>query len=196
MYRTVEELNMDKSEYQYANIIFLVRDPRDVIVSWFFEYKYRVSAESKKQDMNEDSIALFMRNERGGLATIVAFYNIWMQEKNSVNNFMLLKYENLLNQPFEALDQLNSFLNIKSHIEKQALLKAIDNNNFDRVKKRELEGKIINGKDKANEFGAGRGQALKARRGVIGGYKDYFSQEDIEWANAYIKEHLNKSFNY
>ena len=198
MYKTIEELNHDKSNYQYTSVVFLVRDPRDVIVSWFFEYKYRVSEKSKKEDMSYNSISEFIRNRRGGIESLIGFYNLWVDKKDVPKKFMILRYEDLVNSGMDFIRKFLGFSRL-DFIDNSSINYAIGNNTFSKVQKREQKGEIINGKEKVLEFGAtdnNNKETLKARKGKVGGYTEYLSTKDIEFLDQIIQEKLNPIFRY
>jgi len=196
MYKKPSELVLDKSVYYKSNVIFLVRDPRDVIVSWYFEYKYRVNESSKRPEIQTDDIFTFLKNEAGGLATIINFYNNWLLASSHIKKFMILRYEDLMTDTEKELHKLLDFIGIQNHISPKNLLRAIENNSFERVKKREIDGDIKNGSNKVSEFGGIKDQERKARKGKVGGYKDHFTKVEIDWIDNFIKKNLDKQFNY
>src|SRR5690606_32471735 len=90
-------LEKGKERYEKSKVIFLVRDPRDVVVSMYFEKSKRIPA--RKDETNEKpftgTIKQFLYHEEGSIETIIEFMNIWYLNRNVPKDFMLVKYEEL-----------------------------------------------------------------------------------------------------
>ena len=82
------ELATDKSFYRNKKVVFLVRDPKDVIVSSYFHV-------TKRQGRFEGSLSEFIRSDIYGIKKIVTFYKIWLDNQTVSKDFLLLKYENI-----------------------------------------------------------------------------------------------------
>jgi len=188
------ELNRDKTFFRNKKVIFLVRDPRDVIVSWYFQVVKRGSKKWFDKKIKTDSVADFIENEFGGLKTIIAFYNIWLENKSKPKDFLLIKYENLKYNPNEVLKQINKFCGIENVIGDSSIRYAIENNSFDKLKTRERNQSIPHSAFKTNN--TNDVESFKVRKGKIGGYVDYLSKEQIEKMNQIISNSLSPKFGY
>ncbi|WP_143728052.1 sulfotransferase domain-containing protein, partial [Moorena bouillonii] len=69
-----DELVTSKAEYQDKRVILLVRDPRDAIVSSYYQKK-------KREKAYYGILTEFIREEKGSFATLIAFYNIWAENR-------------------------------------------------------------------------------------------------------------------
>jgi hypothetical protein len=70
-------------------VIFLARDPRDVIVSSFFEMKNRgrlfgEDPYEQRQAVFDGSLQEFIERRVGGFDTLLAYYSIWAQNRNAL----------------------------------------------------------------------------------------------------------------
>ena len=65
-----------RKRFTRSKIIFLVRDPRDVVVSHFHQVTKRAN-----NPFLFDSISDFVRNEKLGFNRIIHFYNLWIKNK-------------------------------------------------------------------------------------------------------------------
>jgi len=73
---------------QNKKVMFFVRDPRDVLVSYFFQYTLRGDNAIANDPGFDGSLSDFIRHPIGGLQSIVRFYNIWpLSAKNRKNSF-------------------------------------------------------------------------------------------------------------
>ncbi|MFE4105687.1 sulfotransferase domain-containing protein [Almyronema epifaneia] len=121
---------------RYPRVIYIVRDPRDVAISY---YHHLVKARKLEQsDMIEawlpDFIAGKFHPQFGTWATHV---ESWRKGTLGASNFLLVKYEDLLENPVEVLGEVARFLSIPP--EQARLEKAIELSRADRMRQLEIE---------------------------------------------------------
>ena len=169
--------------YRRSSVIFLVRDPRDVVVSHYHQVTKRA-----KNPFYFNSISEFVKDDVLGFKRIIHYYNLWFNQKDVPNNFLLLKYEDLLDNGVQTLSGITSFLNIS--ISTNDLQDIYHQSSSDKMRKKEK----LNQLEGFNDFGKRRNQ-LKVRNARIGGYKSELSEEDILYCNKEMKN-LNTYFGY
>tara|TARA_B100000131_G_C18018063_1_gene573372 strand:- start:184 stop:948 length:765 start_codon:yes stop_codon:yes gene_type:complete len=169
--------------YLRSNILFMVRDPRDVIVSHFYQVTKRTNNPLKFENISE-----FLRDEKLGFKRIIHFYNLWYKNKKFAKKFLLIRYEDLLNDGITELDKITTFLNIDIPISN--LKKIYNNSSADKMRKLEIGRNL-----KGFKYFGDTINHLKVRRAKIGSYKDELSDEDILYCNIEMKN-LNTYFNY
>ena len=169
--------------YRRGKVIFLVRDPRDVIVSHFHQVTKRA-----KNPFIFNSISEFVKDDVLGFKRIVHFYNLWHYQQHKPTDFLLIKYEDLLDNGVQTLSGITSFLNIS--ITTNDLQDIYHQSSSDKMRKKEK----VNQLEGFNDFGKSRNQ-LKVRNARIGGYKSELSEEDILYCNKEMKN-LNTYFGY
>ncbi|MCI0429798.1 MAG: sulfotransferase domain-containing protein [Rhodospirillales bacterium] len=173
----------DKSIYQGKQVVLLVRDPRDVLVSYYFQYTRR-GAKERANDVHFDAtISDFIRQDIGALKSIIAFYNIWVPNRMVPRSFHLLRYEALHHDPAYELCRLIDFLALPD-FGANARDNAIHFAKFENMKRLEETGALRNSRLRPTV--AGDPEAFKVRRGVVGGYRNYLSADDI----AYVEDHI------
>lgn len=173
----------NRFRYRRSKVLFLVRDPRDVIVSHFYQVTKR-----SKNPFIFSSISDFVRDETLGFRRIIYFYNLWFKSKTLPKRFCLIKYEDLLENGISELKRICAFISIPcddSIIEKVYLASSAS-----KMRKQEIDNKI----DGFNDFGKEKNQ-LKVRNAKIGSYLQELNKEDIDYCNIEMKS-LNDYFNY
>ena len=170
-------------KYRRGKVIFLVRDPRDVVVSHYHQVTKRA-----ERPFVFSSISEFVKDNVLGFKRIIHFYNLWLKNKHIPKEFILIKYEDLLESGLTELQKINHFLNL--NISKSDIENIYNNSSADKIRKKELANKLEGFKD----FGKDRNQ-LKVRNAKIGGFKDELSNEDILYCNEEMKM-LSTYFNY
>ncbi|MGY8989872.1 MAG: sulfotransferase domain-containing protein, partial [Flavobacteriales bacterium] len=71
--------------YKRGKVIFLVRDPRDVIISHFYQVTKR-----SKNPFIFNSISEFVKDDILGFKRIIHFYNVWKRNKDIPQDFLLV----------------------------------------------------------------------------------------------------------
>lgn len=161
-------------------IIFLSRDPRDAIVSYFFQLTSRL-------DVFDGTIHEFIKHEKHGIRTACLFNTGWIKNAHKFSGFFHLKYEDLIEEPENTLTKTINFIGIEK---KQRLIRSvIQNNSIEEMRKKEKEG--ILEKRFPNKFSEKNSDdnSMKVRKGKVGGYKEYLSEEDIHYCNQVMAEY-------
>lgn len=198
MLRKPAELETSKAQYQDKLVVFLVRDPRDVIVSSFFEMKNRArlfgeNPYEKRSAAFNGSLPEFIHREVGGFDTIIHYFNIWAENRNQPKGFLLVRYEDLIQDPPGQVRKVLDFLNLMD-ISEQNIAGAVEFASFENMRKMEAEGKFQSGILKPAD--RSDTNSYKTRKGRVGGYLEHLEQEEIDFLNRRIGEKLSPFFGY
>jgi Sulfotransferase domain len=185
------ELDSDKDFYKKKKVVFIVRDPRDVLVSTYFHATKRIGT---LYGVEEDfgSISEFLRNDKYGIRKIMAFYKVWADQQTVPDDFLLLRYEDMHADTEACLRSLLEFIGVRD-VPESTIAGAVDYCRFENMKKMERSDKFQTPMLKAAN--PGDDDSYKVRRGKVGGYRDYLSDEDIEFIEQTILE-VEDPFSY
>ncbi len=115
---------------RYKRVIFIVRDPRDVAVSY---YHYMVKCRLISEDY---SISLFLKRFLDGdLDSFMSWGdNIcsWLEAKDESKNFLLIRYEDLLNDAHNEMKKISSFLGVVASDD--IVKRAVELSSFDKMR--------------------------------------------------------------
>tara|TARA_B100000161_G_scaffold200793_1_gene146587 strand:+ start:64 stop:933 length:870 start_codon:yes stop_codon:yes gene_type:complete len=151
--------------------IYIVRDPRNVITS--IQYHWSKSIEDSQKfifddqkwigvnwdDKRPDLVASDKKNTN--FPTLIgswkSHYNMWKQMQK---NFLLIKYEDLIDNPIKEFSKIIRFIEkiLKFKIDDKKIAKAVENNKFKKLKDQEIEDGFVesildkNTKTKKNFF--------------------------------------------
>ncbi|MDC1205252.1 sulfotransferase domain-containing protein [Candidatus Pacebacteria bacterium] len=186
--RAMSELDFDvivkraMGEMRRRPIAFLTRDPRDVIVSFYFHSrKYRPA----------ESVSSFIRDEKIGIGQTIDYMNMWYASRSTFSDFSIFTYEDRRSHPVEEFTRLLQFL--KWPIDKELIERVVVLSDFDSMKTIEKNQTIDH---KTFQYGeASAPESLRMRKGKVGGYMDHASDDDIHFMNEEIKR-LNHVFQY
>ena len=207
-WKKAEELERCKKKFRNAKIVFLVRDPRDVIVSFYFEQSKRVTEEDahriRKRHLvlrryrsrikpYKGTMQEFIREEVGSFKTLIAYYKIWDLNKRTPKDFMLLKYEELRSDTVKQLRWVIDFWGLEDLSDK-TIAEAVAFCRFENMQKLEqanaFKSIIMAPTNRSDK------ESYKIRKGKVGGYRDSLSTEDVRYLDELMREVLPDSFGY
>ena len=172
-----------KRDFYRKNIILLVRDPRDVAVSNYFQWintvnPYKKALLNLPENPAEVPIYKYAMMPRFGIPRTVDFLNDWAPELKKTRSNLLIRYEDMRAEPVRLLGEVLSFMQI--HASAEELDQVVHQTSFENMKLLEQnqtmksDSRRLMIKDQHNP------DAFKVRRGKVGGYRDYFSDRELE----------------
>ncbi len=192
--------NLDsKKDFYDKKVVLLVRRPQDVAVSQFFQWKYRMRP--NKMAMNryppagsDISVFDFVMNPDCGLPRIIAFMNLWASELPKIENLLLVRYEDMRAEPEKQLGRIVEFLGMQPD---EGLLKdTVEFSSVENLRKLEQEnyfwrsGSRVKARDPSNPH------SYKVRRAKVGGYRDYFDDDQVARIDRLVSAELSDVFGY
>lgn len=173
--------NDDIASYEHAKIIYLYRDPRDVMVSQYYHILHRSGYNTFKKEYLID-------NRNVGLLKIINFMNKWARYTQSHKDLILpIAYEELKENTNSHISSL--FGHINYDMDEENIEKAIEHCTLEKMRNREAD-KQKNPWLHKNEKNQDP-NSFHFRKGISGEYKSFFSQEQIAHINKVIKENLD-----
>jgi hypothetical protein len=188
-----------KQDFYDKKVVLLARDPRDVAVSQFFQWKFRMKPGKKALNQYptgdaEVSMFDFVMNPSAGLGKVIDFMNLWAREAPKVRDFHLLRYEDLRADTQHSLAALLAFMGTPASDEQ--VRGAVEFASYENMKKMEqkktfwLSGGRMVPKDRSNP------DSYKVRRGKVGGYRDYFEDDQVARIDSLVDETLLPFYGY
>ncbi len=184
-----DELHTDASWSKDQRVLLLVRDPRDLMVSLYHERNNRLPL-IRRRPLTPMTLGEMLRAEKGGLRTVVAYYNAWATQRDVPRDLLLVKYEHLIEDAALECGRMLRWLGVEPVAD--TVEEAVRAARFDTLKRMEVSGRLGY---KPSPALLGNQNALIMRRGVIGGYKDAFNRDDLEYARGVLAE-LDPWFGY
>lgn len=167
-------------------IILLHRDPRDVVVSLYFQKTTR-SGKKITCPINE-----FIRHRKYGINNIVKVLNIWQSRLKDHPACLKVSYEGMKKDIKSELFRILTFIGVEN-VNEALVDEAVAFSSFDNMKRMEQKGefnkRILRPADPDNP------DSFKVREGKVGGHVCHFSEADITYLNDSIKK-LNACYRY
>lgn len=189
-----------KAPFYDKHVVLLARDPRDVAVSQFFQWKFRikptkVAINNYPPQGSDISLFDFVMGDNGGsMQAVTDYLNLWAREVSKMQHFHLLRYEDLRARPREELRALLDFMHVDAT--DAQVNAAVDYSSYENMKKMEgaqqfrLAGGRMMPRDKDNP------DSFKVRRAKVGGWRDYFQPEQVAEIERTIESRLLPGFGY
>lgn len=170
--------------------LLLLRDPRDTVVSGYFQKSKR-----KKQDLYSGDLSEFIRDPRYGIEKILRFNLAWLTGFASMDfsTHRSVSYEAIRSDPIGAMTTIYTYLKGQPP-NPLSIQSVVEEASFSRMQAQERSGEL------GAQYGsiltpadASDPESMKVRKGKIGGYKDYLNQADIDFCNSILSSHKYES---
>lgn len=169
---------------RYKRVIYIVRDGRDVAVSYYFHLikYYQINPDTSFKDYLQEFNAGHLNN-----------YGSWSSHvkswtRNKAKDFLLIKYEDLKSNTYREVSKILDFSGLE--IVPIKLQESIRASSFENMKIME------NLQNNFTELLSNSNQNISfVRKGLVGDWKNMFQEEDTK---LFKKNHADvlKSFNY
>jgi hypothetical protein len=163
---------------RYPRVIYIVRDPRDVVVSeYHFFRKRRWIADDFPIDQ---FVGRFLSGKTSDYGSWQENVSGWIATRHNHPGFLLLRYEDMLAETADALSKIASFLGV--HATPDQLKLAVDRSSADEMRK--LERKTAPAASSVTRIG--RADIPFVRAAHAGGWKDSLPESSVAEMEAAI----------
>ena len=156
--------------------VFLVRDPRDVLVSSYFH-------QTRHKHRFDGDLSDFIDDADYGVGAIGTFHNRWLDGLRGQRH-IVISYEQLSDDTHATVRRVLEFLGLP--VDEAALDHAIRQAQFDRMRKKEQREGIP-----GHSYDRSDADASRVRRGKVAGYLDYLGPHELERIDAILDRVLS-----
>lgn len=188
-----------KADFYDKKVVLLVRNPLDVAVSQFFQWKYRMRPGKKAlneypEHGSDVDIYDFVMSPASGLPKIINYLNLWAKEQNKIKELLIVHYEDMRANTADVLARIADFLDTPGspeQVDEAVRFASVENmRNMETKRTFWLSGSRMVARDRSNP------NSYKVRKAKVGGYRDYFDDAQIEAMNRMVAERLDPLFAY
>jgi hypothetical protein len=188
-----------KKDFYNKKTVLLVRNPIDVGVSQFFQWKYRMRPEKKsmnKYPEHEADISVydFVKDKNQGLSHIIEFMNNWAKELPQIKELLVVRYEDLRTYPEREMERIVKFLGMEAIPE--YLKDTVEFASVENLRKKEQENYFWRSGSRVQAKDVNDPNTFKVRKAKVGGYRDYFDDDQVAELNAMVDADLLAAFGY
>jgi hypothetical protein len=186
-------------DFYDKKVVLLIRNPLDVAVSQFFQWKFRMRPGKKALNQypehgSDIEIYDFLMDPDAGLTKIIDYLNLWASEAGKIKNLLIVRYEDMRSNTGEVLEKIVTFLGTpgdQDQIQEAVRFASVENmRNMETKPTFWLSGRRMVAKDKSNP------NTYKVRKAKGGGYRDYFDDQQIQTLNQLVADRLDSIFGY
>ena len=167
------------SEYNpyYKQIILLIRDPRDVLVSY---YKFMRDLLGYRKDL-----PAFIRDKKYGIDSWANHTRTWLENMPATARFKVVRFENLKMNTASVISEL--FLHMGIRVNETVINRAVEKSSFEKMQKLEM--------DSVTDLLGKRQNYRFLRRGKTAGYRDELDENDRRYIEKRVSQYM-KYFDY
>ena len=178
--------------FRDEDVTLLVRDPRDVVVSWFFEKTRRYATVWGHSADSSADLSEFVRSEFG-IALVIRWMQDWGEQLDVPGRVRFFRYEDFRADPVTSARGLLDWLGV-APVDETALDEAVAASSFDAMRSLEASGRARS--PRLQPADPDDPESFKLRRGVVGGYRDYLAAADIAHIEERMARDLPACFGY
>jgi hypothetical protein len=191
----------EDSVLRHKPTLLIARNPCDIAVSWFFQFTKRQSAAKQElinhfvdTPIDKRTIGMwdFVRHSDIGLPSLVEYLNTWERNLASLDNSLIIRYEDLRAQTAETLRRVVTLMG--DEFSDTDIQEAVEFGSFDNLRKLESKGFFKQGGMSLRN--PGDPNSFKVRRGKVGGFSDYFNPQEAAELEDYMIANLSPTFGY
>jgi hypothetical protein len=181
--KTPSAITLEGRKYIGKRVLFLARDPRDLLVSLYHHESNRRPALGMAGGPSASAVSELIDRHEGGLASLVYFYNLWAAPSGI--DVAHLFYEDLHKDAAGVCRRAFDHMGLTA-VSPSSIRYGIEQSRFDRMKQREAEGAVRN--TALRRADASNPDSFKVRQGKVGSYRDHFSPAEIGRIEARLRQ--------
>jgi len=189
------------SVLKHKPVLLIARNPLDIAVSWYFQFTKRQSAHKQElinhfipHPIDRKTVEMwdFVRHSDIGIECLVEFLNAWERRIRPLERGRIIRYEDMRADPLTTLKSVVDLLG--ADFSDEEIREAVEFGSFDNLRKLETGGFFRQGgmrlKDRNDPT------TYKVRRGKVGGYRDYFTPEQVAELEDLVYSRISPAFGY
>ena len=189
-----------KAPFYGKRVVLLVRNPKDIAVSQYFQWQHRMRPAKKLLNRypphgSEVAPFEFVMDEHVGLPGIIDYLNLWAREAERIEDLLIVRYEDMREDPGAVLERVMQFVDGEKP-ETSAVSAAVEYASVENMRKLEEKSVFWLSGSRMKPGKKGDPNSYKVRRAKVGGYKDYFSDDEAAQIDALVSETLSDAYGY
>lgn len=189
-----------KASFYSKKVVLLVRNPKDIAVSQYFQWQHRMRPAKKKLNQYpphgaEVSAYDFVMDPNCGLPDIIRYLNLWAREADRVEKLLIVRYEDMRSDPNKALRRIMEFID-EDVADSSAVDGAVEYSSVDSMRKLEERNVFWFAGGRMKPGKKGDPNTYKVRRAKVDGYRDYFNDEERAEIDRLVSHDLSPNYGY
>jgi hypothetical protein len=189
-----------KAPFYEKKVVLLVRNPKDIAVSQYFQWQHRMRPAKKKLNQYpphgaDVSAYDFVMDPNCGLPDIIAYLNLWAREADRIESLLVVRYEDMRSDPNKTLQRVMQFIDDDS-VDRSAIDGAVEYSSVENMRKLEEKNVFWLAGGRMKPGKKGDPDTYKVRRAKVDGYKDYFDDAERAEIDELVSHDLSPTYGY
>lgn len=189
-----------KKSFYGKKVVLLVRNPKDIAVSQYFQWQHRMRPAKKKLNQYpphgaEVSAYDFVMDPDCGLPDIIEYLNLWAREAEHVEKLLIVRYEDMRSDANKALRRIMEFIN-EDAADSSAVDGAVEYSSVENMRKLEEKNVFWLAGGRMKPGKKGDPDTYKVRRAKVDGYRDYFDDAERAEIDRLVSQDLSPTYGY
>ena len=189
-----------KASFYGKKVVLLVRNPKDIAVSQYFQWQHRMRPAKKRLNQYpphgaDISAYDFVMDPACGLPDIIEYLNLWAREADRIESLLIVRYEDMRRDPNETLRRIMEFINDDS-ADGSAVVGAVEYSSVENMRKLEEKNVFWLAGGRMKPGKKGDRNSYKVRRAKVDGYKDYFDDSERAEIDELVSHGLSSTYGY
>jgi hypothetical protein len=192
-----------KASFYGKRVVLLVRNPKDIAVSQYFQWQHRMRPAKKTLNQypphgSTTSVYDFVMDPNCGLPDIVDYLNLWASEFERVEKLLIVRYEDLRSDPKKTLRQVMEFIDDEASddVSHDAIDGAVEYSSVENMRKLEEKSVFWLSGRRMKPGKKGDPNTYKVRRAKVDGYRDYFTEVEAAKIDRLVSHDLSPAYGY
>jgi len=189
-----------KASFHSKKVVLLVRNPKDIAVSQYFQWQHRMRPAKKKLNKypahgSDVSAFDFVMDENVGLPGIIEYLNLWAREAGQIPDLLVIRYEDMRKDAEFVLRRVVEFVH-GTPADVDAIGSAVEYSRVENMRKLEEKNVFWLAGGRMKPGKKGDPNSYKVRRAKVGGYKDYFTDDESAQIDELVAKQLSPTYGY
>jgi hypothetical protein len=187
-----------KAHFAGQRMVLLVRDPRDVAVSQYYQWRYRMRPIKKfindyPPHGADIDLWQFVTDPQVGVPRIVDYFNDWAASRDQLDDLLIVRYEDMRADPGAVLARILDFTG--TAVSAAQVAEAVEFAAYDNMKKMEQEQFFRGSGARVRPGDANNPESFKVRKAQVGGYRKHFDAAQLRQLDGLVAQ-LDPAFGY
>lgn len=140
------------------------------------------------------SVYDFVKDDNQGLSHIIEFLNKWALELPKIQHLLVVRYEDLRLNPEQEMAKIVTFLGLEANAD--FLRDTAEFASVENLRKKEQENYFWRSGSRVQAKDVNDPNTFKVRKAKVGGYRDYFNDDQVAELDAMVDSFLLPAFGY
>jgi hypothetical protein len=182
------DMTIDLGMFRGRDVVLLIRDPKDVLVSLYMHNVYREPTPLYGGDLNS-----MVYSDVYGIEKFLKYYAAWHAQRAVPRALLLVRYEDLSHDAEGVMGEALTFLRLP-RVNSALVREVVAYGSFENMRRLEVTNQT--GLRTLRPSARGGDQAFHVRKGLVGDYANQLTEEAIRHIDRRVEAELPAFYGY